>query len=120
MVQVDKPDLTKSSAFSLESITTAITEKISTMKMVVVKVLRNMYRSRILNIYRRKCSDSGVVKLLNSIAHISPPQAILFLYFPHSKTIVYEICRFFLFVCHYAGNRGPLGSDQSQHGQHLP
>jgi hypothetical protein len=64
MVQEERPDFTKSSAFSLVSITTAITVNTTTMKMVVENILRNIYLSIILNIEPRKCSESGVDKML--------------------------------------------------------
>lgn len=43
--EVDNPDFTKSSAFSLVSIATAITEKISTINTVVEMNFLNMYQS---------------------------------------------------------------------------
>ena len=45
ILEVGNPDFTKSSAFSLVSIATAITEKINTINKVVVINFFNMYQS---------------------------------------------------------------------------
>jgi hypothetical protein len=48
ILEVGNPDFTKSSAFSLVSIATAITQKINTMNTVVEMNFFNMYQSSFL------------------------------------------------------------------------
>jgi hypothetical protein len=56
---VGKPDLTKSSAFSLVSIATAITEKINTINKVVEMKFFNMYQSIFFIILKKRNMYGG-------------------------------------------------------------